>query len=358
EVGSHRGGRQSDVLHPGDPAGHPRLPPAGPGTGDPGRRPGEPPVEKGHAHDGRHGDRRGHRVRLPRRPPVPRRPAGLGVQRHRDPAALPDGRDGHGRLPRRLPQDPAPPQPGAEQDGQAGRATGRRGELRRDGDQLPGQRDHPGLDSDLLRPRHRAADAGLHRVRDPGLPVHRRLLQRRQPHRRAGRAGRGLLGDGVRLLPGHLLLAVHPRLRQRADPGLLRGARPVRRHAGRGRGHGRLPGLPVVEHQPGADLHGRHRFAGAGRPDLRAGHRHPHRAATRRPRWAVRRHHALGGDPGGLLPGDPAPGLPDGAAAPPLRARRVDGEHRHRPVLAGHRDGRGLRAGAVLRGLAELRRIV
>ena len=30
-------------------------------------------------------------------------------------------------------------------------------------------------------------------------------------------------------------------------------------------GAGRLPRLPLVEHQPGPDLHGRHRLAGAGR---------------------------------------------------------------------------------------------
>ena len=43
----------------------------------------------------------------------------------------------------------------------------------------------------------------------------------------------GLLGDGVRLLRVHLLLAVHPRLRQRAHRGLLHRPRPARRHADR-----------------------------------------------------------------------------------------------------------------------------
>ena len=42
---------------------------------------------------------------------------------------------------------------------------------------------------------------------------------------------------------------------------LLRRARPARHDHVRGRLRGRLLRLPVVEHQPGADLHGRHRLA-------------------------------------------------------------------------------------------------
>ena len=68
----------------------------------------------------------------------------------------------------------------------------------------------------LLRPGHRAVRAGLGRLRDPRVPVHRRVLQRGEPHRRPRRAGRRRLGDGVRVLRVHLVLAVHPRLRQRA----------------------------------------------------------------------------------------------------------------------------------------------
>ena len=120
----------------------------------------------------------------------------------------------------------------------------------------------PASTDGLLRPRHRAVHAGRDRVRDPGLPVHRRVLQRGQPHRRSGRPGRGLVGDGLRLLRLHLLLAVHPRLRQRAHRGLLHHPRPARRHPGGRRRPGRVPRVPVVEHQPGADLHGRHRLPG------------------------------------------------------------------------------------------------
>ena len=105
-----------------------------------------------------------------------------------------------------------------------------------------------------------------------------------------------------------------------------------------GRRPGRLPRLPVVEHQPGPDLHGRHRLAGAGRRCSSG-----LAIVTRTELLLV----VLGGlfvavtlsvvIQVGVLPRHPAAGVPDGAAAPPLRARRLDREHRHRPVLAGHR---------------------
>ncbi|CAA9229522.1 MAG: Phospho-N-acetylmuramoyl-pentapeptide-transferase, partial [uncultured Blastococcus sp.] len=359
EVGPDRVRVQPDHLDPSHAAGHPRLPPPGPRAGDPGRRSREPPVQEGHAHHGRHGHRRRDRRRLHDGPPLPQRPGRLGVHRHRPDAALPHGRHGHRRVPRRLPQDPPPAQPRAEQDRQAGRPAGGGCRVRGAGDQLPGR---PGCDTGvhrrLLRPRHRPVRPGLGRLRHPRVPVHRRVLQRGQPHRRAGRPGGGRVGDGVRLLRLHLLLAVHPRLRQRAHRGLLHRPRPAGRDArGRG-GAGRLPGVPVVEHQPGADLHGRHRLAGPRRADVGSGDRHPHRAAARRPRGPLRGGDPVGRHPGGVLPGDPPPGLPDGPPAPPLRARGLDGEHRHRAVLAGDGDGRGVRYRPVLRRLAELRRTV
>ena len=102
------------------------LPPAGLRPGDPRRRPAEPPGQAGHAHDGRRGDHRRHRRRLPRRAPGHARPAGPGSP---PPALLllflMVG-TGRRRLPRRLHQAPPPAQPRPEQDGQDGRPAARR----------------------------------------------------------------------------------------------------------------------------------------------------------------------------------------------------------------------------------------
>ena len=88
----------------------------------------------------------------------------------------------------------------------------------------------------LLRPRHRAAGARLGRLRDPRLPVHRRVLQRGQPHRRPRRAGRRLLGDGVRLLRRSSRSGSSPTTAPASrSTGCYDGARPARHHADRRR---------------------------------------------------------------------------------------------------------------------------
>jgi UDP-N-acetylmuramyl pentapeptide phosphotransferase/UDP-N-acetylglucosamine-1-phosphate transferase len=103
--------------------------------------------------------------------------------------------------------------------------------------------------------------------------------------------------------------------------------------------------------------HGRHRLARAGRADGRPGDPHPHRAAAGRARRAVRRDHGFVDLADGLVqvhahPDRDRPAdLPDGAAASPLRARRLGAGHDHRPVLDHVRNGCRVRDGAVLRGL-------
>ena len=90
------------------------------------------------------------------------------------------------------------------------------------------------------------------------------------------------------------------------------------------------PGLPVVQHPPGAGLHGRRRRAGAGR---RARHHRRHHAAGDRARHHgrhLRGRGAVGDGAGDVLqvhaqafrrgPAHPE----DGAAAPPLREVRLD----------------------------------
>ena len=61
---------------------------------------------------------------------------------------------------------------------------------------------------------------------------------------------------------------------------------------------GRLGRLPVVQLVSGGDLHGRHRVAGAGRGDRRAGGDDPDGAAADHPRRDLRDRGALGGDSG------------------------------------------------------------
>ncbi len=94
-------------------------------------------------------------------------------------------------------------------------------------------------------------------------------------------------------------------------------------------------------------------LAGARRPDRRAVHRHPHRAAARRDRRGVRGGDAVGGAADRRVPDHPAAAVPDGAVPPPLRAGglgRDDGDH---PVLAARRHVRGAGAGAVLQRVAD-----
>src|SRR5690606_4836983 len=134
-----------------------------------------------------------------------------------------------------------------------------------------------------------------------------------------------------------------------ARPQLLLGARPARPGRGGRRGARRARRLPVVERPAREDLHGRHRLAGARRRAGRSGHRHPHPAAAHPPRRALRDHHAVGDHPGGLLQDDRQTGVPDGAAAAPLRAQGLGRDHDRGPLLADRRSLRGARARPVLR---------
>ena len=103
----------------------------------------------------------------------------------------------------------------------------------------------------------------------------------------------------------------------------------ARPRARRGVGDGRVLRLPVVERLAGADLHGRHRLARARRADGRARDPDPHRAAARRARRPVRDDHHVVDHADRLVQVHPnthrhrETDLPDGAAAPPLRARRA-----------------------------------
>ncbi len=73
----------------------------------------------------------------------------------------------------------------------------------------------------------------------------------------------------------------------------------------------------------------------------------------------VRGRHAVRHHPDGLVQAHPAPtrhrpaGVPDGPAAPSLRARRLGRDHDHRAVLDPRRDRRRVRDGAVLRRLHQ-----
>ena len=102
---------------------------------------------------------------------------------------------------------------------------------------------------------------------------------------------------------------------------------------------------------PGRDLHGRHRVAGPRRGDGRLRHPDPDRAAAPRPGRPVRPHHDVGDRPGRGVQGEPRqrglprrvpgptrpPGLPDRAAAAPLREPRLGAGHRGDPLLDHHR---------------------
>ena len=83
----------------------------------------------------------------------------------------------------------------------------------------------------------------------------------------------------------------------------------------------------------------------------------PHRAAAGAHRRPVRAHRAVGHRAGRLLQADPETRVPHGAAAAPLRARRVGrGHHRH-PLLDHRRAARRARPRGVLRGVGRERRL-
>ena len=90
----------------------------------------------------------------------------------------------------------------------------------------------------------------------------------------------------------------------------------------------RRPGIPVVQHLPGAGLHGRHRRAVARWSAGNGGrHRAPGSSAADHGRH-LRRRDRVGNDAGGLVQDDRQAHLPHGAAAPPLRAEGLGGTAR------------------------------
>ena len=190
------------------------------------------PREGGHADDGRADP-------LPRdRGPLP----GALRARHREPRGLRGRARLRGaRLRRRLHQDHQAPlaralgalQAARPDRARAGALVGR----------LRAARARPGARVADLRHRDLHRPGALPALR---LPGDRRGLERRQPHRRARRARRGLLRDRPARLHGD-----HDHQR----PGRPGAARRLLRR--------RLDRLPLVQRLPGLDLHGRHRLARA-----------------------------------------------------------------------------------------------
>src|SRR5690606_11364926 len=124
---------------------------------------------------------------------------------------------------------------------------------------------------------------------------------------------------------------------------------PVRRRGGRDAGvlcgaGGRRPGLLVVQHVPGASLHGRHRRARTRRsPRARRRRREAGAGAVHHGR-RLRDRDRLGDHPGRLLQDDRPAHFSHGAAAPSLRAEGLGGAESHRPLLDHYRDPRADRA--------------
>ncbi len=81
-----------------------------------------------------------------------------------------------------------------------------------------------------------------------------------------------------------------------------------------------LPGVPLVQRQPGQGLHGRHRGAGLGRHPWRAGASGEEGNSPRHHRRRFRDRGVLGHHPGHVLQDYKKARLQDGAAASPLRA--------------------------------------
>ena len=105
-----------------------------------------------------------------------------------------------------------------------------------------------------------SAGARHHRLLRADLPDARRVLQRREPHRRPGRAGGRRVGHRARRHGRHRLhhRAQHERPRHHRPHGHRR----LRRRRG--------ARVPLVQHVPGRRLHGGHRLARPRRRDRRA----------------------------------------------------------------------------------------
>ncbi|CAA9317879.1 MAG: Phospho-N-acetylmuramoyl-pentapeptide-transferase, partial [uncultured Nocardioidaceae bacterium] len=261
------------------------------------------------------------------------------------------------RLPRRLHQGLQAAQPGSAQQGQDGRPDSDRADLRLPGAAVPRrERRQSDVRRDLLHPRDRRVGAS-HGARAPAGAGHGgRGEQRREPHRRPGRSGHGLVGDGFRCVRLDQHLAEQPVVHTRRLPQVLRRTRPPRPR-GRGRCHHRLRlRLPVVERRAREDLHGRHRVPLPGRCHGRPRRAHPDRAAPPDHRGAVRHHHLVGDPPGRLVQAERRlPAVPDGSVAAPLRAQRLGRGHHRDQVLDHLRHLRRRGDGCVLRGVGGRR---
>src|SRR6185503_6147282 len=171
---------------------------------------------------------------------------------------------------------------------------------------------------------------------------HCRDVERGEPHRRPGWPRHHADRDGGRR-------ARHLRLRCRQRGVLEVPRRALRRGRGRTggvlrRAGGRGPGFPLVQRLSGGSVHGRRRRARAGR---RARHHRRNRAPGDRAFHhgrRIRRRDALGDDPGDLFQVHRRQAhFPHGAAAPPLRTRRLEGIAGGSALLDHHHDAGAVR---------------
>ncbi len=339
------------VRDPGLPA--PRL-----RAGDPRRRPADPPRQARHAHHGRRRDHHRRRCSATRW----RTSSSPSSRRRADPPRRACSCStswsvlGLRRVSRRLHQVPQTAQPRPEQDGPSSSASSFAArELRRPGPAVPQRTDTS------LRPRCICRSSATSRAISFGsvgfvifaVPADQRLLQRRQPHRRTGRAGRRQFGDGASAPTSSSAStsSATPAAPSVPSRRLLHRARPARPRPGRRRRDGRVLRIPLVERLSGPDHHGRHRFARAGRTDGRDWRSCPAPSScwsssagcssSRRCRWCIQVAVFKATRKTGVQrwrPSITTSSSPGG--------QEID---RHRPVLDHHRAGRGLRDGALLR---------
>ena len=240
------------------------------------------------------------------------------------------------RLPRRLHQDPPAAQPRPAGAGQVRRPAGRRASSSRSWRCCSATaRADPGVDAPVLRARHRRARVRLGRVRRPRLPDRLRHLERGEPHRRPGRAGRRRRGDGVRRVHADHVPAV-PQPRACTDPaaGCYHVRDPLDLALVAASAMAACFGFLWWNASPAQIFMGDTGSMALG--GLMAGLAilDPHRAAARRPRRPVRRRSRCprSSRPAGSSSPEyapaPATGVPDGAAASPLRARRLGARSR------------------------------
>ena len=169
--------------------------------------------------------------------------------------------------------------------------------------------------------------------------------QRREPHRRPRRAGRGLGDLRVHRLHGRSASG------RSATPTCTRSTHALDLAVVAAAMVGALRRVPLVERRPGADHHGRHRLARHRRRPGRPGPHDATRTAAADHRRAVRGRDAVGDHPGRQLPAVRPAGLPHGADPPPLRARRLAGDHGDHPLLDPRRPVHRARPRPLLRRL-------